>query len=161
MKSGEIQPDGIRFFLKVIRIHGWNQLQEEMKDNSWIIAPAKSKYIFKSDNTLLWREVMKEIGSIYSTWQTPKIPYWTNATSPHKKNRLPADFSSLYSINKPNLLVQVVSDSARISLLTCSAGEELYSAFGHNGIRVTDFTKRFWCSVQLWHVRLQSAWLLH
>ncbi len=32
----------------------------------------------------------------------------------------------------------VLSDSARISLLTCAPGEELYSAFGHNGIRVTD-----------------------
>lgn len=66
MKSGEIQPDGIRFFLGY---SGWsaNQLQEEMKDNSWIIAPAKSKYIFKSDNTLLWREVMKEMGGLYST----------------------------------------------------------------------------------------------
>nr|WP_315821109.1 DUF4105 domain-containing protein [Paraflavitalea speifideiaquila] len=32
------------------------------------------------------------------------------------------------------------SDSCnlRISLLTCSAGEELYSAFGHTALRVTD-----------------------
>ncbi len=40
-------------------------------------------------------------------------------------------FQSVYSIQ--------LSDSARISLLTCSPGEELYSAFGHNGIRVTDY----------------------
>ncbi|MDB5281681.1 MAG: hypothetical protein JWO06_756 [Bacteroidota bacterium] len=33
----------------------------------------------------------------------------------------------------------VLSDSSRISLLTCAPGDELYSAFGHNGIRVTDF----------------------
>ncbi len=30
----------------------------------------------------------------------------------------------------------------RISLLTCSPGEELYSTFGHSGIRVTDTTTR-------------------
>ncbi len=32
-----------------------------------------------------------------------------------------------------------LSDSARISLLTVAPGTELYSAFGHSGIRVTDF----------------------
>ncbi len=36
-----------------------------------------------------------------------------------------------------------LSDSSRITLLTCSPGEELYSAFGHNGIRVTDFKNDF------------------
>lgn len=32
-----------------------------------------------------------------------------------------------------------LSDSARISLLTCAPGNELYSCFGHSGIRVTDY----------------------
>jgi hypothetical protein len=36
-----------------------------------------------------------------------------------------------------------LSDSARISLLTVSPGEELYSAFGHTGIRVTDYKNDF------------------
>lgn len=34
-----------------------------------------------------------------------------------------------------------LSDSSSISLLTCSPGTELYSTFGHTGIRVTDFKK--------------------
>ncbi|MFN8323138.1 MAG: DUF4105 domain-containing protein [Chitinophagales bacterium] len=38
---------------------------------------------------------------------------------------------------------RTLSDSARISLLTCSPGEELYSAFGHNGIRITDYKNEF------------------
>ncbi len=38
---------------------------------------------------------------------------------------------------------RTLSDSAQISLLTCSPGEELYSAFGHTGIRVTDFKNEF------------------
>jgi hypothetical protein len=36
-----------------------------------------------------------------------------------------------------------LSDSSRVSLLTCAPGEELYSAFGHNGIRVADFKNDF------------------
>jgi hypothetical protein len=36
-----------------------------------------------------------------------------------------------------------LSDSAQISLLTCSPGKELYSAFGHTGIRVTDYKNGF------------------
>ncbi len=36
-----------------------------------------------------------------------------------------------------------LSDSARISLLTVSPGTELYSTFGHSGIRVTDFKQNF------------------
>ena len=36
-----------------------------------------------------------------------------------------------------------LSDSARITLLTVAPGEELYSAFGHTGIRVTDYKHDF------------------
>ena len=32
-----------------------------------------------------------------------------------------------------------LSDSSKISLLTCAPGNELYSAFGHTGIRVVDY----------------------
>src|ERR1039457_4372765 len=39
-----------------------------------------------------------------------------------------------------------LSDSSRISLLTCSPGAELYSAFGHTGIRVIDY-KEGWDEV--------------
>ncbi len=35
-----------------------------------------------------------------------------------------------------------VSDSCKISLLTCSPGNELYSCFGHSGIRVNDPLER-------------------
>ncbi len=37
----------------------------------------------------------------------------------------------------------VISDSSRISLITCSPGQELYSCFGHSAIRVTDFRQGF------------------
>lgn len=35
----------------------------------------------------------------------------------------------------------ILSDSSRISLLTCSSGDELYSIFGHSAIRVKDHTR--------------------
>ncbi|NPA38039.1 MAG: DUF4105 domain-containing protein [Chlorobi bacterium] len=41
--------------------------------------------------------------------------------------------ASLYSVN-----VRKLSESARISLITCSPGDELYSIFGHSAIRVFD-----------------------
>lgn len=36
-----------------------------------------------------------------------------------------------------------LTDSSRVSLLTCSAGNELYSTFGHSAIRVSDPRLRF------------------
>src|SRR5206468_3415667 len=36
------------------------------------------------------------------------------------------------------LIAQTDSCHLRISLLTCSPGEELYSTFGHTAVRVTD-----------------------
>lgn len=36
----------------------------------------------------------------------------------------------------------ILSDSAKISLLTCSSGSELYSIFGHSAIRVKDVRNR-------------------
>ena len=36
------------------------------------------------------------------------------------------------------LHAQTLSDEARISLLTCAPGEELYARFGHTALRVTD-----------------------
>ena len=39
--------------------------------------------------------------------------------------------------------VPELSDSSKISLLTCAPGKDLYSAFGHTGIRVIDYKNRF------------------
>lgn len=36
-----------------------------------------------------------------------------------------------------------LSDSSRITLLTVAPGDELYSAFGHTGIRITDYKNNF------------------
>ena len=51
--------------------------------------------------------------------------------------------SLLLSICSLQLFSRNLSDSARISLLTVAPGDKLYSAFGHTGIRVTDYKNKF------------------
>lgn len=50
---------------------------------------------------------------------------------------------SLLLLMSQALSAITLSDSARISLLTCSPGQELYSCFGHSAIRVTDYRQGF------------------
>ena len=42
----------------------------------------------------------------------------------------------LFSLQRVSAIT--LSDSARISLITCAPGQELYSCFGHSAIRITD-----------------------
>ncbi len=66
MHDGEIQPDEVRFFLGY---SGWSpgQLEDEMKDNAWIITDATSHHIFETPFDLLWKNTMREMGGIYNT----------------------------------------------------------------------------------------------
>lgn len=56
---------------------------------------------------------------------------------------LAALFFSFLVFLSPAVSGMELSDSARVSILTCSPGEDLYSAFGHTGIRVTDHKQQF------------------
>ena len=47
---------------------------------------------------------------------------------------------SIFAIQQPTLFAQYTSH-IRISLLTCTPGEELYSTFGHSGIRLYDSSR--------------------
>jgi len=66
MSNGEIAADEIRFFLGY---SGWSpgQLEEEMKDNSWIVTGATSHHIFETPFDALWKITMKDMGGIYNT----------------------------------------------------------------------------------------------
>lgn len=66
MASGEVKPDEVRFFLGY---SGWSpgQLEDELKDNSWIIADASSQHLFDVPHELLWKSIMKELGGVYTT----------------------------------------------------------------------------------------------
>ncbi len=43
-----------------------------------------------------------------------------------------------FLVFQTNVLAQQLSSDARISILTCNPGEEVYSMYGHSAIRVTD-----------------------
>jgi len=47
----------------------------------------------------------------------------------------------LLSFQFNNLYSQKLSETAEISLLTCNPGEDLYSVFGHNAVRIKDTKK--------------------
>ena len=48
----------------------------------------------------------------------------------------------LLTLSQPLLAQQQLSPGARISLLTCSPGTELYTTFGHSAIRIQDTARR-------------------
>ena len=50
---------------------------------------------------------------------------------------------AFFFISSQRLSAIPLSDSARVSLITCAPGDELYSCFGHSAIRVTDFKQGF------------------
>lgn len=66
MANGEITTEHVRFFLGY---SGWSsgQLDEELKDNSWIIADANAHHIFDTPHEHLWKIIMKEMGGVYTT----------------------------------------------------------------------------------------------
>jgi|ERR1043165_2123405 putative transcriptional regulator len=74
MAEGLIGADEVRFFLGY---SGWSpgQLEEELKDNAWIITDATHEHIFETPFDSLWKETMKNMGGIYHTMATyPENP---------------------------------------------------------------------------------------
>lgn len=75
ISKNEIGEDNIRFFLGY---SGWeaNQLDEELKSNSWVVSENmyKESIIEKSCDTF-WKEKMVELGGDYSIWSNaPENP---------------------------------------------------------------------------------------
>lgn len=66
IRQGEITSSHVRFY---IGYSGWDakQLQDELKDNSWVVAQARHNYIFNDDPDGIWRKVMNDMGGIYQT----------------------------------------------------------------------------------------------
>jgi putative transcriptional regulator len=61
IESKVIKSDEIRFF---VGYAGWteNQLDDEIKKKSWIVANANAEQIFNHETRQLWSEVMKGLG---------------------------------------------------------------------------------------------------
>jgi len=64
ISSQLIKPENIRFF---VGYSGWspNQLDQEMKQGSWVISDMYANYLFKSNPDSLWQQVMKNKGDRY------------------------------------------------------------------------------------------------
>ncbi|MGZ0016928.1 YqgE/AlgH family protein [Yeosuana sp. AK3] len=73
--SGKINENDIRFFLGY---SGWksNQLENELKSNSWVITKnIYKKNIMEKDYESFWKEKMLELGGEYSIWSNaPENP---------------------------------------------------------------------------------------
>ena len=63
--SDLIQPQHVRFF---IGYSGWSkkQLDEEMKNGSWLISDADPNYIFKTTPQSLWQNILEHKGDAFS-----------------------------------------------------------------------------------------------
>jgi putative transcriptional regulator len=73
-ESGDLNPDDFRFFLGYA---GWapNQLDEELKINSWIVNNSKPDDVFSKDPENLWKNILKDMGGEYSIISTfPENP---------------------------------------------------------------------------------------
>ena len=64
INDGLIKSTEIRFFLGY---SGWapGQLEEEMKENSWIVTNANSEEIFKLEDNAFWPSILKRMGGKY------------------------------------------------------------------------------------------------
>jgi putative transcriptional regulator len=68
-----VKPEQVRFFLGY---SGWGsgQLQEELSENSWLVADISPSKVMKTENKL-WLEMVKQIGGKYSIWENfPENP---------------------------------------------------------------------------------------
>lgn len=73
--NNELGENNIRFFLGY---SGWdaNQLDEELKTNSWVVSEnIYKKAIIEKDYQFFWKEKMVELGGEYSIWSNaPEDP---------------------------------------------------------------------------------------
>ena len=64
MRLNVISSQDILFF---VGYSGWapGQLDHELQQKSWIVAPEAEEFIFQEDYTDMWRQVLKSMGSKY------------------------------------------------------------------------------------------------
>lgn len=74
LDSKLLNEDSIRFF---VGYAGWseNQLNEELKTDSWLVSKTDLNKLFASNPTKMWANAIKDLGSEYALWANfPKDP---------------------------------------------------------------------------------------
>lgn len=67
MRLKQITPDKIRFF---IGYSGWesNQLEDELKRNSWVVSKTHVGQVINDNPADLWKNLIKTLGKEYEQW---------------------------------------------------------------------------------------------
>ncbi len=65
LSTRQLPPSTLRFF---VGYAGWapGQLEAEIQQKSWILAPARPEYVFSEEPQNLWRRVLKDMGGKYA-----------------------------------------------------------------------------------------------
>ena len=65
--SGKLDKSQIRFF---IGYSGWKpgQLEDEISENSWVIAELEPDYIMREPDENVWKEILQKLGKKYRMW---------------------------------------------------------------------------------------------
>ncbi len=71
IEYGSISPNDIRFS---VGYSGWspNQLQNELKKNSWVVSPDLNNNILKMKIETMWEQLLSPLGDKYKYW--PNFP---------------------------------------------------------------------------------------
>ncbi|OQC04716.1 MAG: hypothetical protein BWX77_00022 [Bacteroidetes bacterium ADurb.Bin090] len=70
----ESAKDNIRFF---VGYSGWveEQLEAEIRDDSWLVGRISPKEVFQSRSSTMWKKCLRQLGDKYSVWSKyPLIP---------------------------------------------------------------------------------------
>jgi len=74
IKLGLVDPKQVRFFLGY---SGWEpgQLEEEIKENSWLVADISQEELMSINENAMWAESVKAMGGKYKMWENfPENP---------------------------------------------------------------------------------------
>ncbi len=65
IEANKVDPSELRFFMGYA---GWDseQLDGELKKQSWIVTNAKIKHIMDTDPSILWKDILKKLGKDYA-----------------------------------------------------------------------------------------------
>lgn len=74
IETGQVEENSIRFF---VGYSGWgqNQLDQEMKENTWFVAENNTKLMMDTHNDKLWADILNSMGSDFARMANfPKDP---------------------------------------------------------------------------------------